>query len=76
MSHPLKRNVGRPPKEPTGAITALTLKIPSDVKRKLIDDADSVGMTLTEYLITLIQKQWPNQREPSMMTVSTMLVFG
>ena len=50
-------NVGRPPKEPTGAITALTLKIPSDVKRKLIDDADSVGMTLTEYLITLIQKQ-------------------
>jgi hypothetical protein len=57
MSYPLKRNVGRPPKAPTGAITALTLKIPSDVKRKLIDDADSVGMTLTEYLITLIQKQ-------------------
>jgi len=57
MTSNLKRNVGRPPKEPTGDITALTLKIPSTIKRKLIVDADAVGMTLTEYLVTLIQKQ-------------------
>lgn len=56
MSYPVKRNVGRPPKEPTGGIVALTLKIPSDIKRKLITDSDAVGMTITEYLITLIQR--------------------
>jgi len=52
----IKRNVGRPPKTPVGDKVALTLKIPSDIKAKLIADADAVGMTLTEYLITLIQR--------------------
>lgn len=56
MNSRLKRNVGRPPKQPTGGIVALTLKIPSDVKMKLITDSDAVGMTITEYLITLIQR--------------------
>lgn len=52
----MKSNVGRPPKEPTGDKVALTLKIPSAVKKKLIDDSNAFGMTLTEYLITLIQR--------------------
>ena len=52
----LRRNVGRPPKEPTGDKSALTLKIPVPIKKKLIADADAVGMTLTEYIITLIQR--------------------
>jgi hypothetical protein len=52
----MKRNVGRPPKQPTGETTSLTLKIPVPIKKKLIADADAVGMTLTEYIITLIQR--------------------
>jgi hypothetical protein len=52
----MKRNVGRPPKEPVGDKVALTLKIPTDVKRKLITDSDAFGMTITEYLITLINR--------------------
>lgn len=52
----IKRNVGRPPSEPTGEKSSLTLKIPVPIKKKLITDADAVGMTLTEYIITLIQR--------------------
>jgi len=52
----MKRNVGRPPKEPTGDQVALTLKIPAPIKKKLIDDSNAFGMTLTEYIITLIQR--------------------
>lgn len=52
----MKRNVGRPPKEPTGDKVALTLKIPSEVKKKLMDDSNAFGMTLTEYIITLVQR--------------------
>jgi len=55
----MKRNVGRPPKEPFGGVgdkVALTLKLPCHVKKKLIDDANAVGLTLTEYLITLIDR--------------------
>jgi hypothetical protein len=52
----MKRNVGRPPKTPTGEKVALTLKLPSGVKAKLIADADAVGLTLTDYLIALIQR--------------------
>jgi len=53
----MKRNVGRPPTEPVGDRVALTLKIPATVKKKLIDDSDAVGMTITEYLITLIERR-------------------
>jgi len=52
----MKRNVGRPPKEPTGDKVALTLKLPSSVKKKLINDSNAVGLTLTEYLIALINR--------------------
>jgi len=52
----MRRNVGRPPKEPTGDKVALTLKLPSHTKKKLIDDANAVGLTLTEYLIALINR--------------------
>jgi hypothetical protein len=52
----MKRNVGRPPKTPVGDKVALTLKIPSEVKAKLIADANACDLTLTEYLIALINR--------------------
>jgi hypothetical protein len=50
----MRKNVGRPPKQPIGDKVALTLKLPAHIKRKLIDDSNAVGLTLTEYLISLI----------------------
>ena len=52
----MRRNPGRPPKQPTGDKSTLTLKVSADFKRLLISQADAYGMTLTEYLITLVKK--------------------
>jgi hypothetical protein len=52
----MKRNVGRPAKDPTKDTTTLTLRISADFKRRLMYQADAVGMTLTEYLITLVER--------------------
>lgn len=52
----MKRNVGRPPVEPSKETTTLTLRISADFKRRLMYQADAVGMTLTEYLITLVER--------------------
>lgn len=52
----MRKNVGRPPKQPVGDKVALTLKLPADIKKKLIDDSNAVGLTLTEYLIALINR--------------------
>ena len=50
------RNPGRPPKWPTGDKSTLTLKISAEFKRLLMHQADAYGMTLTEYIITLVKK--------------------
>lgn len=50
----MKRN-GRPPKQATKA-TTLTLKIPAEVKNKIIELADGYDMTLTEYIVTLVER--------------------
>ncbi len=52
----MKRNVGRPPVSPTKDSTTLTLRVSADFKRRLMFQADAVGMTLTEYLITLVER--------------------
>lgn len=52
----MRRNPGRPPKEPTGDKSTLTLKVTADFKRLLMHQADAYGMTLTEYIITLVKK--------------------
>lgn len=52
----MKRNVGRPPVIPTKDSTTLTLRVSADFKRRLMLQADAVGMTLTEYLITLVER--------------------
>jgi uncharacterized protein (DUF1778 family) len=57
----MRRNPGRPPKQPTGDKSTLTLKVSSDFKRLLISQADVYGMTLTEYLITLVKRDAEQQ---------------
>jgi uncharacterized protein (DUF1778 family) len=57
----MRRNPGRPPKQPTGDKSTLTLKVTSDFKRLLMSQADAYGMTLTEYLITLVKRDAEHQ---------------
>jgi uncharacterized protein (DUF1778 family) len=57
----MRRNPGRPPKQPTGDKSTLTLKVSSDFKRLLMSQADVYGMTLTEYLITLVKRDAEQQ---------------
>lgn len=52
----MRKNVGRPPKAPSGPTSSLTLILPSDIKQKLIIDADAYDMTLTEYIVNLIER--------------------
>lgn len=47
---------GRPPKQPTGNVTTLTLRVPPQVKQYLIDTTNNLDMSITEYIITLIQR--------------------
>ena len=46
---------GRPPKRAT-TTTTLTLRIPPDIKNHLIETAEALDLTITEYLITLIRR--------------------
>jgi hypothetical protein len=47
---------GRPPKQPTGTTSTLTIKIPTTLKTTIIQNADAYDMTITEYLTTLIAR--------------------
>jgi hypothetical protein len=47
---------GRPPKLPDGETSTITLRIKAATKRKLMTDADAVGMSLTEFIETLVEK--------------------
>lgn len=50
----MKRN-GRPPKL-ADKPTTLTLKIPAELKNKIVELADGYDMTITEYITTLVNK--------------------
>ena len=53
----LHPKVGRPPKKaPPGEKTTLTIKIPAEIKNRMIDQASAFDMTLTEYIISLVER--------------------
>ena len=52
----MKKNVGRPPKNPETPFVTLTLRISSESKSMLIKQAQAYDMTLTEYLLTLVAR--------------------
>jgi antitoxin component of RelBE/YafQ-DinJ toxin-antitoxin module len=47
---------GRPPKQAQGTQATLTLKIPAHIKNHIIQVADGYDMTITDYILTLIQR--------------------
>jgi antitoxin component of RelBE/YafQ-DinJ toxin-antitoxin module len=53
----MKRNVGRPPVIPTpGGQSSITMKIPSEFKQQVLDQSQAYGMTITEYIQTLVDR--------------------
>ena len=47
---------GRPPKRALdGTATTLTVRIPASIKNKMIDRAEEYDLTVTEYLISLVE---------------------
>tara|TARA_Y100001951_G_scaffold96215_1_gene94651 strand:- start:180 stop:368 length:189 start_codon:yes stop_codon:yes gene_type:complete len=48
---------GRPPKRAKeGTSTTLTVRIPAEIKNQMIDRAQEYDLTVTEYLISLVQR--------------------
>ena len=52
----MNARAGRPPKRPTGTGCTLTLRVPSKIKQYLIDTSENLDMSLTEYIIMLVQR--------------------
>ena len=48
---------GRPPKRAKdGASTPLTVRIPAEIKNQMIDRAEEYALTVTEYIISLVER--------------------
>lgn len=52
----MKTRMGRPPKIDTTKTTTLTIRLSPDDKRLICELADGYDMTLTEYIMTLVQR--------------------
>lgn len=55
----IQPKVGRPPRRwvpDDGDSVTLTIRVPGPVKNVMIDMADAYDMTVTEYLIALVQR--------------------
>lgn len=53
----IQPKVGRPPKRaPDDSHVTLTIRIPGGVKNLMIDMSDAYDMTITEYLIALVNR--------------------
>lgn len=52
----MNTRMGRPPKIDANKMTTLTIRLSPSDKRLLCELADGYDMTLTEYILTLIQR--------------------
>jgi predicted HicB family RNase H-like nuclease len=52
----IKPRVGRPPKRADGGYSTLTVRLPAHVKNWLVDQAAAYDMSLTEFLVSLVEK--------------------
>lgn len=52
----MRTRMGRPPKTNATKTTTLTIRLTPDNKRLLCELADGYDMTLTEYIMTLVQR--------------------
>lgn len=51
---------GRPPAPPKGSTSTITLRLPADVKEKLIDSSKALDLSMTEYLCALVRRDNPS----------------
>lgn len=49
---------GRPPVQPRGDSATITLRVPADIKEKMIAAAAALDMSMTEYLISLVRRDF------------------
>ncbi|MFN7317965.1 MAG: hypothetical protein ACK5S6_00515 [bacterium] len=59
----MKTRMGRPPKTDANKTTTLTIRLSPDDKRLVCELADGYDMTLTEYLMTLVQRDASSSTE-------------
>lgn len=52
----MRARVGRPPKDPGDGFSTVTFRLSGVDKRLLMGMADAYGMTITEYLLTLVYR--------------------
>ena len=53
----IRPQTGRPPKRAKeGASTTLTVRIPAEIKNQMIDRAEEYDLTVTEYLISIVER--------------------
>lgn len=57
----MKSKTGRPPVQPKDGAkhTTITMRIPAATKRHLIEVADGYDMSITEYILSLINRDAP-----------------
>lgn len=51
----MRKKMGRPPQHAAGD-TTITLRVSADTKNRIVDMADAYDMTITEYLLTLVER--------------------
>lgn len=52
----MKRNPGRPVVLPTKPFTTVTIRVSKEFKEQLIKQAEAVDLTLTDYLVSLVER--------------------
>lgn len=52
----MRKRMGRPTKTATGVHSTITVRIPAETKNLITDLADGYDMTITEYLLTLVER--------------------
>jgi hypothetical protein len=52
----MRRRMGRPTKQATGKFSTVTIRVPANTKNMITELADGYDMTITEYLLTLVER--------------------
>jgi len=47
---------GRPPKLPAGTTSTITLRLPAEIKKHLVEMSEALNMSMTEYMVTLVKR--------------------
>ena len=55
----MRKRMGRPARHASGD-TTITMRVSADIKNVIVDMADAYDMTITEYLLTLVDRDVSN----------------